>query len=123
MCDKNEERYVRRVFTEVIDRAWHDLDKTWSAVKKADEVYADTSLLPLTGNSYSGAPVIFNGMCERAIKEGVTGKKVFILNWLSSIDWDMIDFKVMKKAFKTNSIFMYDENNHLIEVNVSKIKK
>lgn len=71
---------VDRIFSEVLDMAWHDLDKTWAAVKAADEIYATSSLMPLIGNSYTGAPVIFNGMCERAIKERVTGKSVYILN-------------------------------------------
>jgi len=123
LCDTAAVKCTRRVFSEMLDYAWHDLEKTWAAVKKADEIYSESSLMPLCGNSYMGAPVIFNGMCERAIKEGVEGKSVFILNSLKSIYWDMIDIPTMKKAFKKNSLYMYDENHEMKKVDVSKIRK
>ena len=115
---------VDRVFSEVLDFAWHDLEKTWASVKRADEIYATSSLMPLSGGSYVGAPVIFNGMCEKAIKEKIVGKSVIILNQLKNIAWHMIDLKIMKQAFKENSLFMYDDQyENLIKVDVSKIKK
>jgi hypothetical protein len=120
---KNKLKCVDRVFSQVLDYAWHDLDKTWKAVKDADEVYATSSLMPLVGNSYMGAPVIFNGMCERAISEKVIGKSVFILNYLKHIDWDMIDIKIMKEAFKKNDLYMYDDEWNLTKVDILKIKK
>lgn len=115
-------RCVGRVFSDVLDFAWHDLEQTWEAVKQADEIYAKSSLMPLIGNSYTGAPVIFNGMCERAIKEKITGKSVIILNSLKNINWDMIEIDIMKKAFKENNLYMYDENYELTKVDTSKIK-
>lgn len=115
---------VGRVFSQVLDFAWHDLEKTWAAVKNADEIYAVSSLIPLSGGSYIGAPVIFNGMCERAIKENVTGKSVYILNQLKNIDWYMIDLDLMKKTFKENDLYMYDDDyENLIKVDVTKVKK
>lgn len=115
---------VDRVFSQVLDFAWHDLEKTWAAVKNADEIYATSSLMPLVGNSYMGAPVIFNGMCERAIKENITGKSVYILNQLKNIYWDMIDMDVMKEAFKENDLYMYDdEYENLIKVDVNILKE
>jgi hypothetical protein len=123
LCDDKNEKYIKRVFAEVLDFAWHDLPKTWEAVKKADEIYSDSSLLPLSGGSYMGAPVIFNGMCERAIKEGVTGKDVYILNSLENIYWDMIDIPLMQKAFEKNNLFMYNENYEIVKVDVTKIKE
>ena len=124
MLEAKGEEYSEKIFDEALDFAWHDLEKTWEAVKNADEIYATSSLMPLVGNSYMGAPVIFNGMCERAIKEGVKGKSVYILNQLKNIHWDMIDLKIMKKAFKENTLYMYDdEYENIIKVNVSKIQK
>jgi hypothetical protein len=122
LCEERKVNYIRRVFAEVLDYAWHDLEKTWNAVKRADEIYSDSSLLPLSGGSYMGAPVIFNGMCERAIKEGITGKDVYILNSIKNVSWDMIEIAVMKKAFKKNNLFMYNEDYEIIKVDVSKIK-
>lgn len=123
LAEKNGLKCVDRIFSQVLDHAWHDLEKTWKAVKNSDEIYATSSLIPIIGNSYTGAPVIFNGMCERAIKENITGKSVFILNRLKNIYWGMIDFKLMKKAFENNSLFMYDDEYEVIKIDVSKIKK
>lgn len=123
ILEEKNVKHTTRVFSEVFDYAWHDLNKLWEAVKKADEIYADSSLMPLTGGSYSGAPVIFNGMCERAIKENITGKDIYILNELKRIHWDMIKIPIMKKAFKKNNLFMYDENYNIVKVDVQGIKK
>lgn len=114
---------VDRVFSQVLDFAWHDLEKTWKAVKDADEIYATSSLMPLSGGSYMGAPVIFNGMCERAIKEKITGKSVIILNSLKNINWYMIKIDIMKEAFKENELWMYNDEYDLVKIDVSKIKK
>lgn len=121
ICEDSGQKYSRRVFQEVVEYAWHDLEKTWNAVKKADEIYSDSSLMPLIGNSYVGAPVIFNGMCERAIKEKVTGKSVFILNELKNIYWDMIDVKLFKSAFKKNFLYMYNEAREIEQVDITKV--
>ena len=115
-------KYKKKVFDKVLDFAWHDLEKTWKYVKMADEIYADSSLMPLIGNSYIGAPVIFNGMCERALKENITGKSVFIMRPLNQIYWNMIDIKLMKKVFKENKLFMYNKEYDFIEIDVRKIK-
>jgi len=123
LCLEKGDKFIRRVFSDVLEYAWHDLPGTWEAVKKADEIYSDSSLIPLVGGSYSGAPVIFNGMCERAVKENIKGKDVYILNELSNIYWDMIDIPMMKKAFKYNNLFMYNKEREMIKVDISKIKK
>lgn len=122
---KQKLKCVDRVFSEVLDYAWHNLEKTWQAVKDADEIYATSSLMPLTGGSYNGAPVIFNKMCEKAIQEKIEGKSVFILNALSSIYWGMIDKKLMLKAFARNKLYMYDDEdfNNLVEQDIKKIIK
>ena len=115
---------VDRVFSKVIASAWHDLENTWKVVKSADEIYSTSSLMPLIGGSYMGAPVIFNGMCERAIKEKVEGKIVIVLNSLKNIHWDYIHIPTMKKAFKKNDLMMYnDDYDGFIKVDVSKIKQ
>ncbi len=123
-AEKDGLKCVNRVFSKVLDRAWHDLENTWRAVKDADEIYATSSFIPLCGNSDMGAPVIFNGMCKRAIQENITGKSIIILNLLKNISWNYIDIPLMKRAFKENSLFMYDDKyENLIKINVSKIKK
>lgn len=121
LCEDRGVKYTRRVFSEVLDYAWHDLEKTWKAVKKADEIYATSSLMPLVGGSYMGAPVIFNKMCERAVKEGVEGKSVFIFNTIRNTYWGMIDIPIMQKAFEKNDLYMFDENQDIKKVDTSKI--
>lgn len=123
ICKSKGAEFIKRVFSEILDYAWHDLDKTWQSVKLADEIYTISSLLPLSGNSYTGAPVIFNGMCDRAIKEQVTGKDVYILNSLENIEWYMIDMDLMKEAFKLNRLFMYDDefSINMKQVDVFKV--
>lgn len=79
--------------------------------------------MPLSGGSYMGAPVIFNGMCERAIKEGIEGKSVFILNSIKNINWYMIYIPIMQKTFEKNNLYMYDENYDMKKVDTSKIRK
>lgn len=121
---KNGLKCVDRVFSQVLDHAWHDLENTWKAVKEADEIYSTSSFIPLCGNPSMGAPVIFNGMCKRAIAEKIKGKSVIVLNQLNNICWDHIDIKSMKQAFKENSLFMYDDKyENLVKVEISKIKK
>ena len=93
-CKDKKEKCVDRVFSQVLDMAWHDLEKTWKEVKKADEIYATSSFIPLCGNPSMGAPVIFNGMCKRAVSENFTGKSVIILNKLEFISWNYIDKKL-----------------------------
>ncbi len=123
-AEKNGLKCVDRVFSQVLDRAWHDLENTWKAVKSADEIYSTSSFIPLCGNPSMGAPVIFNGMCKRAVKENISGKSVIVLNQLKNICWDHIDIPIMKEAFKKNSLFMYDDKyENLVKVEISKIKK
>lgn len=120
-AEKEGLKCVDRGFSMVIDHAWHDLEKTWKAVKIADEIYATSSLIPLCGGN-TGAPAIFNGMCKRAVLEKVTGKSVIILNTLKNVSWNSIDIPQMKQAFKKNSLFMYDDNyENLIKIDISKI--
>lgn len=124
LAESKGDKCVDRIFSQVLSGAWHDLEKTWQAVKDADEVYSTSSFVPLCGDPNMGAPVIFNGMCKRAIKENITGKLVVVLNQLKNISWNYIDIKAMKEAFEKNDLYMYDDNyNNLIKVDVSKIKK
>ena len=123
LCKEKNLKYVERGFSRILDMAWHDLENTWESVRWADEIYAKTSLVPLVGGSYTGAPVIFNGMCERAIKENITGKEIYILNTLDNLEWDMINIPLMKKAFKNNNLWMWNDNYDFEKVNIKKIKK
>lgn len=114
------EEIIPRVFSKVIDLAWHKLDETWEAIKQCDEVWAETSLIPLAGG-YTGAPVIFDAMCKKAIEENLSGKKIFILNNMEFVSWHNIDIEQMKKAFVNNKLFMYNDDYDIEEVDITNI--
>lgn len=114
---------VERVFSEVLEFARRDMEKTWKAVKAADEIWAMSSLMPLH-NGYAGAPVIFNFMCKKALEENITGKSIFLLTDFSNIYWNMIEIPLMKKVFKKNYLYAYNDNGYdLVKFDVTKVKK
>ncbi len=98
-------QFPKNVFDQVVDHGWKNLEKTWEAVKAADEIYASSSFMPIIGNSYTGAPVIINEMMKKAIEEGVKGKKLIVLNELKRIYWYYVDKKLLKKCFSKNNKF------------------
>lgn len=112
--------FVERVFSDVIDYAWHKIEYTWDTIKKADEIYASTSLIPIAGG-YTGAPVIFDRMCEKVIEENVTGKSLFILNTADSVSWDNIEKDVAIEAFSKNKLYLYNDNYDLVEIDIKTI--
>lgn len=122
--DLGEEFDGKVVFDTTIDYAWHKLDEVFEAVKSHDQIFADTSLMPLISGHYSGAPVIFNEMMKRVIEEGVEGKEVFILTPYDDVYFDdsMIDLELIPQAFKNNKLFFYtDDYDNIIELrNIKK---
>lgn len=113
----------KNVFNEVKASAWNELAETWEAVLRADEIYASSSLTPLLGyGSYTGAPVIFDKMCELAIHHNITGKSVYILRAFGDIDWDEIDLDLLKKAFKSNHLYTLSDDNDFVFEKVNIIK-
>lgn len=129
MLKKNKEPFLNDIFDEALDYAWHDLPKTWAAIKRADEIYANSSLMPLSGNTYMGAPVIFNEMMKMALKENITGKTLIFLVSNENMKWDkrMIDLELMPKVFGKgkNNIFCveYDDEYKLVPVDVKQVLK
>ena len=119
--------FIDDIFDTCIDFAWHNIPKTWDLVKKHDQIWADSSLMPLSGGSYIGSPLIFNKMMEKAIEEDIRGKDVFILRQLKDIYWGMIDLKLIKTAFKHNNLYFvteeFDKVKKFTLKDLSSIKK
>lgn len=114
------------VFDEVVEYAWHEADKAWDAVKRADEIYASSGLVPLCGyGSYTGAPVVMDVMMKKAIEEKITGKSLIFLRDYKDVDWEQIDIKLMPKAFANNKLFTmeYDNGYKLKPVDIEKLVK
>lgn len=115
--------FSKDVFDEVKDFAWHEGKEAWEAVKRCDEIYAYSGLVPLCGyGSYTGAPVVMDRMMKLAIDENITGKSLIFLRKFDKINWDEIDIKLLKKAFKKNKLFTLENdktgNDYLKEINI-----
>jgi len=105
--------YPDGVFDEIVDFAWKQADRAWEAVKRADEIYGDSSLTPLNGiGSYSGSPVVMDVMMQKTIDENITGKSLFFLRPFDDIDWDEIDTELLKQAFVNNKLFTYETDDN-----------
>lgn len=98
-------------------------------LKKADEIYALSSLMPLVGNCYMGAPVILNEMMKAAIAENITGKSFILLNSAKNIYWDkhMHNVKLLNKCFgKSKNNFLtveYEDNGRiLVPLDIKAVK-
>lgn len=110
------------IFDEVIDRAWHDPERAWNAIKEADEIYAVSSLTPLLGyGTYTGAPVVFNTMMQKIIDTELTGKSLILQTSLDDIDWDDIDPELLDKAFKKNFMYVLEWNDAKKEYELNQI--
>lgn len=109
------------IFNQVVSNAWHEADIAWEAVKSADEIYANSSLVPLSGfNSYTGSPVVFDVMMEKAITEDVRGKSVFFMRPFKNIYWEQIDVELLDKAFKHNFIYTLEDRD-FVQVDIDKV--
>lgn len=118
------------IFDDVVGHAWHEPYQAWDAVKSADEIYANSSLVPLCGyGSYTGSVVVFDVMMEKAIAEDIKGKSVFFMRHYEDIEWDGIDLKILPKAFKHNKLFTLeykdgsDFEEEFKEVDIKKLIK
>lgn len=114
-----------KIFDEVVSFAWHEGDKAWEAVKNAEEIYADSSLVPLCGyGTYTGSVVVMDVMMQKAIDESITGKSIFFFREEDDIHWDGIDLKLLVKAFENNKLFCIDKlHDNFIAVDVKQIAK
>jgi len=121
-------RFSKDVFDEVKDFAWHKGEDAWEAVKRCDEIYSDSALVPLCGyGSYTGSVVVMDVMMKKAIDEKITGKSLFFLRSFKDIEWDGIDYKLFKKCFTKNKIYTLehdaDWNARFDLIDVSKVKR
>lgn len=108
-----------KVFDEVVDFAWHKPEVAWEAVKRSDEIYASSSLVPLAGyNTYTGAPVVLNVMMKKAIDENITGKSLIFIRSFDDIEWDQIDMKLLDKAFRKNFMYTLEYENGYVQKQV-----
>lgn len=121
ILDKNKIHCSDEVFDEIKDFAWHEGVEAWEAVKRCDEIYAMSGLIPLLGyGSYTGAPVVMDRMMQAAVAENITGKSVIFLRKFADIDWNNIDLTLLDKAFRKNFLFTLEEKE-FVQVDIDKI--
>jgi hypothetical protein len=101
------------VFDMSLFDALYNGSEAWKAIKAHDEIYCSTSLVPLIGAM--GSHTLFNGMMYRTIEEGVTGKKVYILNEYGNIQWDNLEAKLIGGAFKKNYLYVLAKDRNTFE--------
>lgn len=127
---ENSIPFSNEIFDEVSDFAWQRGEAAWEAVKRCDEIYSDSSLVPLSGyGTYTGSVVIMDVMMKKAIDENITGKSLYFLRDFEDIEWEGINYKLFKKCFGKGMNKLYtkkydEEYNMTFElVDVSKMKK
>lgn len=94
-------------FNETIIEATMNGLETWAAIKRADEIYAESSLIDFMGIS---GGTLFNGMMYRAIEENVTDKKMFFFSNYEDIWWDNLNADLVDKAFRKNYLYVMSKN-------------
>lgn len=113
-----------KVFDEAIGYAWHDLEKTWGYVQKADEIFASSSLYGLSGaRTYVGAPPLMDGMMKIAYDKNITGKALYFLTNKEDILWDNISLVLLRRVFaKRNKLFCTSKESGLfVQLNIPEL--
>lgn len=117
-----KENVSEDVFDELVDFAWHHADEAWEAVKSADEIYANSSLIPLAGyGNYTGSVVVMDVMMEKALKEDIKGKSIYFMRPYEDIEWDGIDLELFDKAFRYNFIYTLEDHDHFEQVDIDRV--
>lgn len=110
------------VFDVVIDKATWRLKEVWDAIKDCDEIYSNSSLLPL-GGSYNGSPLILDKMCENCIKEDIRGKSLYFLVPIKSVSFGWIDLSNLKMALTHNKLYAINHDTwEFDEINPKSLK-
>lgn len=108
-------------FDRIVANAWINQEEAWNAIKLADEVYTDTSLVALGGNSsYNGSVALFDALIKKAVTHKLTGKSIFIVRPSSEIQWRGIDLSMLPAAFEKNRLFTL-EGKKFQQVDVNKL--
>lgn len=92
-------------FNETFTEATFNSQDAWEAVKRNDEIFAESSLIDMMGIN---GGLLFNNMMYMAIKEDVKGKKVYFFSSKNDIWWSNLTEDLFVKAFKENDLFTHE---------------
>jgi hypothetical protein len=107
-------------FDETLTEATFNSQDAWEAVKRNDEIFAESSLIDMMGVS---GGLLFNNMMYMAIKENVIGKKVYFFSSKDSIWWDNLNADLFEKAFKENDLFTHEVGEGWVKIDIAEILK
>jgi hypothetical protein len=111
---------LRRFFHEVKTDAMFGIAEVYEAVKNADEIYADTALLPNFGTS-EGA-IVFDNMMYRVAEDKVINKSLYIFRKYDAVDWGSLNGRLINKAFTKNYMYVIsDDESSWEQVDIDKL--
>ena len=88
-------------FDETFTEATFNSQDAWEAIKRNDEIFAESSLIDMMGIS---GGLLFNNMMYMAIKENVVGKKV---HFFSSILTTPVTFWLFRSNISPEKTFTF----------------
>lgn len=99
---------TEEVFDKIISGAGGQPQETFQAVVEHDEIYASTSLI-YSYMSVSSAD-LFNTLMFQANKNGVKGKRLYILREFNQVQWDNLRYKLAQECFANNQLFVLPDD-------------
>jgi hypothetical protein len=121
--DRKKYTEPKHLFDQIIYGAGGKIDKVWTAIKKSDEIFVSTALMPTNGyNGNLTSPELFNEMMRLSIAEKVTGKKIYIFRDYRSVKWQQLNADYVAKCFKENELYTSD-STYLVwkRVNINEL--
>lgn len=99
---------TEEVFDKIISEAGLQPQDTFQAVVDHDEIYASTALY----DNYTGvsSPTLFNSLMYHANKNGVKGKKLYILREFNNVQWENLKADLAKECFTNNQLFVLPDD-------------
>jgi len=94
-------------FNETFTEATFNSQEAWEAIKRNDEIFAESSLIDMMGIN---GGMLFNNMMYMAIKENIIGKKVYFFSSKDSIWWSNLNEDLLLNAFKGNALYTHEDN-------------
>lgn len=92
-------------------------------IQQADEIYMNTSIMPLVTGTSVGSPEMWDKMMKLAVEHNLKGKKVFIQRPEKDVEWGNLNKKLLKEAFTNNSLYTAsDDYEKWNQVNINKLK-
>ena len=97
-----------KFFDEAITNATYSSKEVWEAIKRNDEIFAESSLIDSMGVS---GGTLFNAMMYNCIKENISGKKMYLFSSEKDIWWDNLNRDLFKKTFENDKNTLYTQED------------